>query len=464
MRLSESLNLSNGFNAIPLEELICPEGFSCSCGKNHAAGIRILKLGPGVIGQLPDILQILGARRPMVVCGPYGYEAAGKAVCDLLEQSGVEYSLRSLREEDGERIKPSEYAAGSLLLRFDHRCDLILGVGSGVINDLCKVLSKTAKLPYLIVATAPSMDGYTSDSASVEVGGIKRSLQEKKPDAILCDTQILSQAPLHMILAGLGDILAKYTALFDWKLSHIVTGEYYCEAVAKLFENSLERTLDNLETFQTDRERTVRSITEGLIRSGIGIAFAGCTHPASGLEHYFSHCWEMMLLERGKDYELHGIQVGIGLLLTLKIIDYLKTLQPNMAHAEAAADCFDRNAWEQNLRRVFPKAADGILEIEQKAHKNDREARLQRAATAIEHWAEIISLADTLPSYEEAEAIMRQTGMPTDPLQIGLTAEDVTDAFICSRDIRNKYLLSSLIWDLGYMDEAAAMLSGTFRE
>lgn len=440
-------------------KLIRPKGFPCTCGRQHAAAIRYLKIGPGVIRLLPEALSALGARHPMVVCGPFGYEIAGKTVCMLLDQRKITYSLHVIPCDDRGKIKPAEYATGSALLHFNHDCDLVLGVGSGVINDLCKVLSKTAKIPCMIMATAPSMDGYASDSSSLEIGGIKCSLREQMPAAILCDTEILAQAPMHMIHAGLGDILAKYTSLCDWKLSNIVTGEYYCSAVAQLVNDSLLNTVSSAQGIQERKKSSIQAITEGLVLSGIGIAFAGTSHPASGLDHYFSHCWEMMLLERGEDYELHGIQVGIGMLLTLKIIERLKTIRPDMPHAEAAADRFDEAAWEQNLHRIFPKAADGIIAIERKAGKNERRGRLQRAARAIDCWDEILELFETtLPSSNEVEELMLQLGMPTTPQEIGLTPEDVADAFACSRDIRDKYLLSSLIWDLGYMEEFADWL------
>ena len=147
------------------------------------------------------------------------------------------------------------------------------------------------------------------------------------------------------------------------------------------------------------------------------------------------------------------------MLLTLKIIEYLKIIHPDMQHAEAAADRFNEKAWEANIRRVFPSAADSIIEIEEKARKNDRAARLVRAAKAIRHWDEIISLFETeVPSYNEAKSLMQHLGMPTEPGEIGVSKEEVIDAFVCSRDLRDKYLLSSMIWDLGYTDEVAAML------
>lgn len=441
---------------VPPECLIRPEGFQCSCGKQHRAPIQYLKIRPGAVRLVPEALAVLGARRPMVVCGPFGYEAAGKTVCALLEETGMPYTLYRLHSSDGGKIKPSEHAAGSLLFHFDPACDLILGVGSGVINDLCKMLGKAAKVPYMIVATAPSMDGYASDSSSVEINGIKCSVKTQMPAAILCDTQIMAQAPICMIHAGLGDIFAKYTALFDWRLAHMITGEAYCGEVAQLVNSSLQKTAAAAHRAVKREEDAVRAIAEGLVLSGIGMAFAECSHPASGLDHYFSHCWEMLLLERGQDYALHGLQTGVGMLLTLKIAEKLKAIHPSLERARAAADRFDPAAWEQNLRRVFPKAAGGILEMERRAKKNECAGRLKRAQRIISIWEEIIQLMDeTLPRYEEIRARMLEAGMPTTPGELGLTADDAVDAFVCSRDIRNKYLFSSMIWDIGYMEEAA---------
>lgn len=438
------------------EQLIRPEGFPCSCGKEHRADIQYLKIQPGAVRLVPEALAVLGTRRPMVICGPFGYEAAGKTVCALLEGAGVPYTLYRLQSEDGGKIKPSEHAAGSLLFNFDPACDLILGVGSGVINDLCKMLGRAARLPCMIVATAPSMDGYASDSSSVEIGGIKRSVKSQMPAAILCDTQIMAQAPLCMIHAGLGDIFAKYTALFDWRLAHMVTGEPYCGEIAQLVDRSLQKTVAAAPRAVKREEDAVCAIAEGLVLSGLGMAFAGSSHPASGLDHYFSHCWEMLLLERGQDYALHGLQTGVGMLLTLKIAEKLKGISPDLARARAAADRFDPAAWEQNLRRVFPKAASGILEIERKAGKNERAGRLKRAERIIAVWDQILKLMeDTLPRYDAVKAMMLDAGMPTTPWELGLTADDAVDAFVCSRDIRDKYLLSSLIWDIGYLEEAA---------
>lgn len=443
---------------LPIERLVRPEGFACACGRRHKAHIPYLRIGPGAVRETGDALRALNCRRPMVVCDENGYAAAGKDVCEVLKNGGIPFSLSVLPAAEGEKVKPSEYAAGSLLLRFDHDCDAILGVGSGVVNDLCKALGRTAGRPCMIAATAPSMDGYASDGASVEIGGVKYSLKEETPAAILCDTKVLAEAPLHMIHAGLGDVFAKYTALCDWKVSHLVTGEYYCDAVARLVRRSLATTAEAARGAVRREEASVRSVAEGLVMSGIAMAFAGCSHPASGLEHYFSHCWEMMALERGKEPELHGIQVCVGMLLTLRLAETLRTLRPDMARVEAAAERFDAAAWEANLRRVFPKASEELLALERRTGKNARAPRLARAERIIGAWDEILKAFDELPARAELEALLRDLGAPTTPRDIGLSAQDAADAFVCSRDTRDKYLLSSLIWDIGYMDEMAELL------
>lgn len=442
-----------------LEELIRPEGFSCSCGRVHKSAIPCIHIGSGALESVSEALTVIGKNHPMVLCGPNGYEAAGKAVCRLLEESGIPYTLHVLEEEDGGMLRPAEYAVGSAVLNFDHDADVVLGVGSGVINDTCKVIGKVAKLPCMIVGSAPSMDGFASDGSSMEVGGIKQSLKEQIPEAIICDTDILAQAPMHMIHAGIGDILAKTSSLFDWKLSAIATGEHYCEEIAALVRQSLENVIRlSPQAVQRDGD-AVKEITDGLVLSGVAMALEGSSHPASGLEHYFSHCWEMMKLERGEPYELHGIQVGIGMLLVLKIAEWLKTVRPDRNRVEKAILAFDREAWENNIRRVFPKSSAGILEIEESARKNDPDGRRARAGRVIAAWDEILALMEKeLPAYQAMAEYMKGLGMPTKPEEIGLSRQDVLDAFVCSRDIRNKYILSSMIWDIGYMEECAAWL------
>ncbi len=440
-------------------QLLRPGGFHCACGRTHSVDIRQITIRHDLLPTLPSVLSEIGFRFPFVVCGPNGFKAAGETVCGILKAAGIAYRLHIVPERNGERVLPNEFSVGSITMAFDPACDVILGVGSGVINDLCKVIGKAVGRPNMIVGTAPSMDGYASGTSAMEVNNIKCSLTEQLPSVILCDVDLMRNAPMKMLWAGLGDMAAKYCALCEWKIAHLVIGEYYCEEIAALVQRSLDKVIENAPKIPERDPEAIASIADGLILSGIGMAFAGISRPASGLEHYFSHGWEMMDLARGKLPELHGIQVGIGTLLTLKICEHLHSIRPTMEHAFAQADAFDPVKWEANIRRVFADTADGIIAMERKARKNDRDGRMQRARILTEHWDEILSIIDTtLPSYEQLYTLMKQVGAPTHPRQIGISDGDVIDAFICSRDIRDKYLVSSLLWDIGYMDESAGWL------
>lgn len=190
------------------------------------------------------------------------------------------------------------------------------------------------------------------------------------------------------------------------------------------------------------------------------MAYATISRPASGLEHYFSHMWEMMALERGQSYDLHGIQVGVGTVLTMKLYEHIRTIQPDRAKAEAHKRAYDRSAWEAQVRRIFGSTADEIIRIEDQTHKNDAQRHAKRLDNILAHWDEILRIMDEeLPPYEELHRLLAKTGMPMTPGAIGVPLCDVVDAFVGSRDIRDKYLSCSLLWDLGLTDAFAQYLA-----
>ncbi len=435
---------------------------NCACGRVHRSSVQYCRIGRNVIQNLPEALAKLNSKKPYVICGPNAYEAAGKKVCSILDSNDIPYGIHVIRSQGNEKLKPDEYTVGSALMHFPHDSDLILAVGSGVMNDVAKLLGASLGKSCFIVATAPSMDGFASDGASLEVDGIKSSLCEQAPSAILCDTAIMRNAPIRMLHAGIGDMLAKYSALAGWKLAKLIVDEYYCEEVAGIMSGTLKKVIECEKDVVQRDEEAIKRLAEGLVMSGVAMEYAGCSYPASGQEHYFSHCWEMMKLERGEEYDLHGVQVGIGLLITLRIMERLKKEKPSIERVAAATEKFDSRRWEANIIRVFPKSSEQLIHMAKIARKNTAKGRILRAEKIINNWDEVLKILDEVPSFQEVEDRMRETGIPTMPAEIGITGQDVIDAFVCSRDIRNKYLLSSMIWDLGYMEEYSDWLSEVY--
>ena len=457
------------FSEMSLAELVRPEGFACACGRRHACPMKYLNIGAGIVDEAPKMVAAMGRKRPFVVCDENTWQAAGRRVDAALTAAGVEHMnyVIPLNDPKAGRIAPAEWETGSLIMHLDPACDMLLAVGSGVVNDLCRVAANATGRPSAVVGTAPSMDGYASICSSMEVNHVKVSLYGHVPQGILLDTEILARAPMRMLWAGLGDMVAKYVAVCEWRISNLVTGEYYCPDVAELMRAALRRLMAAADRIAARDTDAIGSIAEGLVLAGIGMAFAGISRPASGLEHYFSHMWEMMALERGEPYDLHGIQVGVGTLLTMRI--YAKLLAdgttPDRARAEAHMRAFDPEAWEARVRRVFGKTAGQILQIEAQTRKNDPERHARRLENIVGHWDEILAIIrEELPDYAALHRVMAATGMPLTPADIGIGADDAVDAFVCARDIRDKYLTCSLLWDMGLTDEYAAFVRSICEE
>ena len=441
------------FDEMPLAELVRAEGYDCECGKHHACALKYLKIGRGALKNVAEMVAALGSKKPFVLCDQSTYEVAAKRVCEYLAAAGVEYALYVIPSE---KPAPDEWTVGNVLMHFDPSCDLLLGVGSGVVNDTCKEVAFKTGRANAIVGTAPSMDGFASATSSMELDHVKVSISNQCPQGILLDADVLAQAPVRMLWAGLGDMVAKYVAVCEWRISHLITGEYYCEAVAQLMRAALKKIMENVEQLMARDPDAVAAVAEGLVIAGLGMAYAGISRPASGLEHYFSHMWEMMALERGLPYDLHGIQVGVGTMLTFKLYQWIRTLRPDRARMEAHAAAFDPVAWEAQVRRIFGKTADEIISIEGKVHKNDPNRLQKRIDVICERWDEILAIIDEeLPAFEPLYAQLKSTGMPLMPKDIDICDEDVVNAYLGARDIRDKYLSCSMLWDMGLEREAA---------
>ena len=424
----------------------------CTCGKRHTAAIDEVIVGNGVIVQLPGIIQKYGAKKPFILADVNTYAAAGQAVCGLLEVRGICYSSYIFPDT---ALEPDEKAVGSLMLHYDHSCDLIIGVGSGVINDIGKILSSITGLRYIIVATAPSMDGYASATSSMARDSLKVSLNTRCADVIIGDIDILKNAPLHMLRSGLGDMLAKYISIAEWRIAHLITGEYYCEEVAQLIRTALQKCVDNAEGLLKREDAATRAVFEGLVIGGIAMTYAGVSRPASGVEHYFSHVWDMRGLEFGTPVDLHGIQCAQATLVAAKLYEKVKTMTPDKEKAEAFVKDFRYDAWSETLRNFLGRSAETMIALEEKEGKYCKKAHSARFETIQRTWPAIVQIIeDEIPSYETLSHLLNILGIP----ELAIDKETARLSFLATKDIRDKYVLSRLAWDLGICDTLCALL------
>lgn len=433
-----------------MKQYLNPTG--CPCGKTHTASVREVVIQKGAVRLLPRFLQQFGSKKPFLLADRNTFAAAGEAVLGVLN----DYASYVFPQE---ALEPDEQAVGSAFLHFDPQCDLIIGIGSGVINDIGKILSHISGKPYIIVATAPSMDGYASATSSMSRDGLKVSVNSRCADVIIGDTDILKNAPAHMLRSGLGDMLAKFVSIAEWRIAHLVTGEYYCEEVAQLIRTAVKKCVDNARGLMAREESAVEAVMEGLVIGGIAMAYAGVSRPASGVEHYFSHVWDMRSLQFGTPVQLHGIQCAAATLTAVKLYEQVKTFRPDYEVAAKYVESFDYDVWSGQLKDFLGASADTMIALEKtegKYRKDTHKARFDRIA---ENWDSILAiLEEELPSAEHLQLLMSEVGLPTDLSALGVDSADARLTFLATKDIRDKYVLSRLGWDLGILGTLCALL------
>lgn len=274
-------------------------------------------------------------------------------------------------------------------------CDYILAVGSGTLNDTAKYVAKTVGKRSGVLATAPSMDGYASPVAPVMRAGFKVSEEAKAPSDILIDADILSAAPRQMIAAGVGDILGKYTCLTDWRLAQYHTGEKVNEEAFSDMLGAVNQCFSDIGEIAACGKTGIENLTDALIISGLAMAEAGNSRPASGAEHHISHYLEMYFIAQKKHVPLHGIKVGLGTLVSAYLYNALKRDGVRFSgdkETYAAADFIPSPEWlEETLKRVGAPVKFSALGIDREVFR-----RAIRKAHTVRQRFTVLSLLEEL--------------------------------------------------------------------
>ena len=204
----------------------------------------------------------------------------------------------------------------------------------------------------------------------------------------------------------------------------------------------------------TRDENAVKAVFEGLVICGAAMKLAGVSRPASGVEHYLSHIWDMRGAEFGIPVEFHGIQCAVGTLIAVKLYEKVKSVVPNRQKALDYVQAFDLEGWNASLRAFLGKGAETMIALEEKERKYSVEKHRVRLDTILEKWDKIIEIInEELPCLEALETLFEKIGLPKTCDEIGVDEKLLPATFKSSKDIRDKYVLSRLCWDLGIIDE-----------
>jgi len=440
-----------------LAEILSNDGKLCRCGKRHYALVRKAIIEEGALQKIPTLIKEENAKSVFLYCDLNTYDVAGEAVERILTDSGIAVKKYVFQSRD--IIEPDEHAVGSAVMRYE-ASDMIIAVGSGVLNDIGKTVAAISEKPYMIVATAPSMDGYASGTSSMVRDGLKSTIKTKCPDIVVGDLDILCSAPMDMLRAGVGDMLAKYISICEWRIGRIIKGEFYCETSASLVKDALCRVVSLASGLISRDKEAIKAVMEGLVLSGIAANYADTTRAVSGGEHYFSHIWDMRGLEFGTPIHLHGLQCGAATVDVMRAYEIIKNITPNREKAINYVKSFDVDAYNEKLREFIGSGAEAMIELEKKEKKYAQAEHAARLERIITHWDEIVAIINEEAPLAEALEAIKVTGAQKCGKELSKTDEVMAKTFVFSKDVRDKYVVSRLAFDLGVIDEVATELYG----
>ena len=371
---------------------------NCSCGRDHQLVVDDVILEEGALKKLPEILN----KEPydqykhlVMVCDDNTYEAAGKE---------VEKSLGGIPviKLDPENLHANEIGVAKVKEQLDpiKEVDCMIAVGSGTIHDLTRYNAYERKIPFISVPTAASVDGYVSTVAAMSWYGFKKSMIAESPILVVADSRIITDAPMRLTASGVGDLLGKYTALADWKITNILDGEYICDRICEMEYDALDKLKESLDGLSNRDINAYEELMYGLLLSGLAMQMTGHSRPASGAEHHMAHFWEMAVINDEID-AYHGEKVGVGLVLSSKI--YHKAAEKMLAEDFKVKDAMPIE--EDLIREKFNKP--GMFDIIMEENTPNLLEQVD-PKKLIEHKEEIAAIINEIPTSEELIAMINK--------------------------------------------------------
>ena len=321
-----------------------------------------------------------------------------------------------------------------------------MAVGSGVINDLCKWTSFELGLPYVVAATAASMNGYAAANVAARIAGVKVLVEAKPPLAVVAEPVAIERAPREMTAAGFGDTIAKYQSNTDWAMNNLLFGEYYCDFCAGILNGLEHLYLDRPEDIVEGKGGAVQGLFEALFWTGAAMTLVGTSAPASGGEHLLSHTLDMVADMQQRSHDLHGRQVGVGTLVSAALYERILALE-SPAPASLPAG-LDRDFW------ASPRVFDAVT-----AQYEAKQASLEIAAESVRRpdtWDRLRARLAPLTKHPAAVLDwLQRAGGATTAADIGCSREELTSAVLRMHEIRKRFTVVDLAWLVGILPHAA---------
>lgn len=383
----------------------------CSCGHKHKITVKQVWIEDNAVVHLNDIL--CSYKNPVIVCDANTKKAAYEYMKEYFDTIEV-------LEVEGDDIHANDFYVEKVQQALTQDADILVAVGAGTIHDLTRYVAYTRNIQFVSIPTAASVDGFVSSVAAMTWYGMKKTLTAVAPLCVLADTRIFSKAPFRLTASGISDLMGKYTALLDWRICHMLTGEYLCETVYELELEAVKEVENALSEIKTGTSEACEKLMYALILSGLAMQMIGNSRPASGAEHHVSHLWEMEIINDYID-ALHGEKVSIGLILCMEYYEKIRK-----AIEEGTCEVVDRREYEMELLQdtfgTKGKLKEALDENDPNLMENLDLDNLKNMLP------QIAGELAKLPSYEYMQKLLSDAGCITkmEELSLGESMKEIT--------------------------------------
>lgn len=429
--------------------------FHCRCGKVHEVPIRRIEIGEHALTVLTDFVQSQHWPHVLVLDDDHTGPVLGDRVIAVLKAAGVDVSPLRFRvpspQEGGHLAADRQGIFRAQEAIAQSQAAGVVVVGSGTLTDIGRYASAQSGIPFISVATAPSVDGYASTVAALQFDGMKVTKSAQAPLGIFALPSVLAEAPWDLIQAGFGDLIGKTTSLLDWKLVCHLYGEDWCQAAFDLVASSLDECVTLVDRLPTRDLQAVETLFKGLLSSGVAMAMMDNSRPASGSEHHCSHYWDFLSYKKERRHGSHGLQVGFATQFTMQAYELLLRdrglREPTYPEPDAA--------WLDEVRNRWGDAADEVI-AEQSA-KRTWLAQRQKSDMWGGHarLGIVAALENELLRLASVRRAMILMGLSTLGSSLEITRAVLYDTLLHAREVRARFTIFDFWAGQGLLGEVA---------
>ena len=407
----------------------------CGCGKEHKIMVKDIIIESEAIKKLSMIMEKEGFKNITIICDENTYAAAGEEIKEIIPK-GKFINLKS------ENLHANEIAVQKVYECLSVENDVLIALGSGTIHDITRYVAYNKDIPFISVPTAASVDGFVSTVAAMTWKGDKKTFTAVSPIYVVADTDIFKEAPYRLTASGVSDLIGKYTALVDWKISSIVIGEYICNKVCNMEIDAVNKLCECVDDLVLGKSEAYEQLMYALILSGLAMQIIGNSRPDSGAEHHMSHLWEMEVINKHLE-AYHGEKVSVGLIL---VMEEYKKIKKSIENGRCRVKKY-YGLEEDILKEVFKSREmyDSIIK------ENTPDPLLNVNKVILQNRLESIAeILEKLPTLDFVKNTLKRAKAVTTLEEIGLSNDIKQNSIRVSPYVRNRLTLMRISKMLEY--------------